>query len=65
MFSSRYGKNCTVSWPLSWFRPLNNIEKGMETLRWALNNPNNKVDAHEQEKVKRKVKANVHSTKNS
>lgn len=64
MFSRKYNKYCPISWPKDWFRPLNSIEKGMEVLRGITLNPKAKVSGFEQPKVKRKVKANVHSTKN-
>jgi hypothetical protein len=46
----------TVVWYKNWFRPVNNIDKGMETLRGILKDPNQKIKGFEQAKNRKKAK---------
>lgn len=45
-----------VVWNKTWFRPVNNIDKGMETLRGILKDPNQKIKGFEQAKNRKKAK---------
>jgi hypothetical protein len=55
--SQTSGRPCNVAWPKDWFRPLNNIDKGMEVLRSILVNPQAKITGFEQKKIRRKVRS--------
>lgn len=54
-FFQRSQRHNYIAWPKEWFRPFTKVDKGMEILRWARDNPNAAIKTREQ--PKRKVKA--------